>query len=281
MKLAYYPGCSLGSTAKEYDYSSRSVCAALGLELMELEDWSCCGSTSAHNLSHTLAAALPARNIALAQKSGLDVTVPCAACFARLRKADYTMRHNEEARREIEEIVGFKYEGKIQVISLLEALVKRAGLESIAGKVVKPLEGLKVVCYYGCLMVRPPEVQGFDRVENPVMLDELVNTLGGEALNWSYKTECCGASLSLTNTNVVEGAVARIVNAAREAGASAIVNACPMCQSNLEMRQGQGQDKMPSFYFTELMGLALGLKEAGGWLAKHLIDPRPVLQMTS
>ena len=277
MKLAYYPGCSLESTAKEYDQSSRSVCAALDLELLELEDWSCCGSTSAHNLNHALATALPARNIALAQKNGLDVTVPCAACFARLRKADYMMRYDQEARRQIEEIVGFKYKGEIRIISLVEAMVDKVGLDSISAKVVKPLDGLKVACYYGCLMVRPPEVQGFDSVENPVMLDNLVNSLGAQAVKWSYKTECCGASLSLTNTNVVQGAVARIVNAAREAGAAAIVTSCPMCQSNLEMRQGS--DKMPSFYFTELMGLAFGLNEAQGWLGKHLIDPRGVVNI--
>lgn len=277
MKLAYYPGCSLESTAREYDISSRAVCDALGLDLVEVEDWSCCGSTSAHNLNHKLAAALPARNIAQAQKTGLDVAVPCAACFYRLRKADYMMRHDEAVRREIENIVGFKYKGNIEVISLVEALT-RFGVENIAGKVVNPLEGLKVVCYYGCLMVRPPEVQGFDRAENPVMLDKIVNALGAEALNWSYKTDCCGASLSLTNTKVVRSAVGKIIDGAREAGASAIVTACPMCMSNLEMRQGQ--DKMPAFYFTELIGLALGLNEARGWLSKHLIDPKPVLQMT-
>lgn len=279
MKMAYYPGCSLESTAKEYNHSSRSVCAALGLELVELEDWSCCGATSAHNLDHRLAAALPARNIALAQEKGLDVAVPCAACFSRLRKADYLLRHNEGVRRELEEIVEFKYEGKIKILSLLEALVTRVGFEHIAGKVIKPLRGLKVVSYYGCLMVRPPEVRGFDGAENPEMLDRLVAILGGEPLKWSYKTECCGASLSLTNTSVVEGAVARLVDAAREAGASVIVTACPLCQSNLEMRQKKDRDIMPSFYFTELVGLTLGLDEAQGWLAKHLIDPAPVLDI--
>ncbi|MTI85011.1 MAG: heterodisulfide reductase subunit B [Firmicutes bacterium] len=279
MKLSYYPGCSLESTAKEYDLSSRSVCAALDLELLELEDWSCCGSTSAHNLNHALASALPARNIALAQKNGVDVTVPCAACFARLRKADYVMRNDEAARKEIEETVGFKYQDNIKIMSLVEAMVGKVGLGAIASKVVKPLEGLKVVCYYGCLMVRPPEVQGFDRVENPTMLDDLTETLGAQALKWSYKTECCGASLSLTNTNVVEEIVSRIINAAREAGAEAIVTSCPMCQSNLEMRQEKGENQMPCFYFTELMGLALGLNEAKGWFRKHLVDPGRVVNL--
>ena len=277
MRIAYYPGCSLEATAKEFDLSSRSVCAALGLDLVELEDWNCCGATSAHNLDHLLSLALPARNIALAQKDGMDLAIPCAACFSRLRKADYAMRHDEQACREIEEIVEFKYSGKIKIISLLEAVIDRVGLKTIASKVVSPMHGLKVVCYYGCLMVRPPEVSGFDRVENPVMMDRLVEALGGSPLLWSYKTECCGASLAMTNTNVVQELVGRLVNAAREAGASAIVTACPLCQSNLEMRQTSGS-KMPSFYFTELMGLAFGLGESKGWLAKHLIDPRQVLE---
>lgn len=276
MKMAYYPGCSLGSTAIEYDQSSRAVCSALGLDLVELEDWSCCGATSAHNLDHLLSVVLPARNIALAQPRGLDVAVPCAACFSRLRKADHTLRHDKGTRREVEEVIGFKYEGKIRVLSLLEGLVSGVGLDRIAARVVSPLRGLKVVCYYGCLMVRPPEVSGFDRVENPVMMDHLVEVLGGESLMWSYKTDCCGAGLALTNTPVVEKLVRRLAGAAREAGASAIVTACPLCQSNLEMRQDQGT-KIPSFYFTELVGMALGLKEARGWLGKHLVDPGPAL----
>lgn len=278
MKIAYYPGCSLEATAKEFGLSSKSVCAALGLDLVELEDWSCCGATSAHNLDHLLSLALPARNIALAQKEGLDLAVPCAACFSRLRKADYALRHDEQACREIEEVVDFKYSGKIKVISLLEAVIDRAGMKNIASNVVSPLNGLKVVCYYGCLMVRPPEVSGFDRVENPVMMDRLVETLGGTPLRWSYKTECCGASMAMTNTNVVQDLVGRLVNAATEAGASAIVTACPLCQSNLEMRQTSGS-KMPSFYFTELMGLAFGLAEAKGWMTKHLVDPSRVLAL--
>lgn len=278
MRLAYYPGCSLESTAQEYDLSFRSICSALDLELEELEDWNCCGATSAHNLNQKLAVSLPARNIALAQNKSLDVAVPCAACFSRLRKADWLLRHRRETRRELEDIVDFKYEGKIQVLSILEVLGDRVGFERIAAKVVKPLTGLKVVCYYGCLLVRPREVQGFDTVEHPQTLDRLVTALGGKPLNWSYKTECCGASLSLTNNAVVERLVARLVGAAREAGASAIVTACPLCQTNLEMRQKKDGPKIPSLYITELLGLALGLQDARRWLAKHLNNPTPLLE---
>lgn len=277
MKIAYYPGCSLEATAREYDQSSRAACRALGLELEELEDWNCCGSTSAHNLNHLLASSLAARNIALAQKSGLDVAIPCAACYARLRKADHLLRHGGEIKEELEEVVDFKYTGQVAVISLLEAVVARVGLDKVREKVTRPLKGLKVVCYYGCLMVRPPEVRGFDRVENPEMLDRLMEALGAEARQWSYKTECCGAGLSLTRPEVVEGLVGRLSEAARAAGADALVTACPLCQTNLEMRQ-KGSPKIPSFYFTELLGIALGLPEAPGWMAKHLNDPAGMIK---
>lgn len=276
MKIAYYPGCSLEATAREYDQSSRAVCRELGLQLEELDDWNCCGSTSAHNLNHLLAAALAARNIALAQKAGLDVAIPCAACFARLRKADHLLRQGGEIKEELEEMVEFKYTGQVRIISLLEAVVTRVGLDRIREKVTKPLKGLKVACYYGCLMVRPPEVRGFDRVENPEMLDRLMAALGAGVKQWSYKTECCGAGLSLTKVQVVEGLVGRLANAALAAGAEALVTACPLCQTNLEMRQ-KGSQKIPSFYFTELMGIAMGLPEAPGWTARHLVSPPAII----
>lgn len=276
MKLTYYPGCSLDATAREYDQSSRAVCRELGLELEELDDWNCCGSSSAHNINHILASALSARNIALAQRAGVDIAVPCAACFARLRKADQVLKTGGEAKEELEEIVNFKYTGEVGIISLLEAIVERAGLENIRNKVKRPLTGLNVVCYYGCLMVRPPEVRGFDRVENPMNLDMLLENLGATVHQWSYKTDCCGASLSLTRVEVVEELVARLTRAAREAGAEAIVTACPLCQSNLEMRQ-KGDDKLPSFYFTELLGLSMDLPDAMGWMRKHINSPSQLI----
>lgn len=277
-KVAYYPGCSLEATGKEYDLSTRAVCAALGLELEELEDWSCCGATSAHNLNHLLSIALPARNITLAQNKGLDVAVPCAACYSRLKKADYLLLHHEELRTQVEDAAGFTYRGGSRVMSLVETLVSMVGPQAIAARVTRPLSQLPVVCYYGCLLVRPPEVAGFDRVEHPVMMDRLMEALEARVLTWSYKTECCGASLVLTKPNVVAGLVGRIVDAAREAGAAAIVTACPLCQSNLEMRQPRDVKAIPAFYFTELLGLAMGLKGAPGWLGKHLVDTQSALQ---
>lgn len=281
MKLSYFPGCSLGSTAKEYDFSARSVCQALGIELVELKDWVCCGATSAHSTNHLLSIALPSRNLALAQETGLDLAIPCSACYNRVKKADYNMRNNDEMRQKIEEIVEFKYQGQVNVYSLLEALISKIGIEAIAKNVKKPLKGLKVVCFYGCLLVRPPEVTCFDNSENPVTLDNIVKALGAESIPWSYKTDCCGANLGLTSSNVVQGMVNRLLEAAKEAGALALVTACPLCQSNLEMRRKERGTDLPAFYFTELIGLAMDLPDCRKWFNLHLINPKPLLQSLS
>lgn len=281
MKLSYFPGCSLESTAKEYDISARSVCDALGVELVELKDWVCCGATSAHSTKHTLSITLPARNIALAQEHGTDLVVPCSACYNILKKADYSMRHDDVMRSKTEKIVGFDYNGGINILSLLEAIVTRVGVKAIADRVKKPLVGLDVVCYYGCLLVRPPAVTQFDHSENPESLDNIVTSLGARSIPWSYKTDCCGASLSLTSSDIVQKMVGRLLDAAREAGASAIVTACPLCQSNLEMRREKRDAVLPAFYFTELIGLAMDLPSIAKWFKLHLVDPQPLLRTLS
>lgn len=280
MELSYYPGCSLEATAKEFNMSAVSTCKALGIELKEVDEWVCCGATSAHSTNQKLALTLPARNLAQAQKAGLDLAIPCAACYNRMKKSDHVLRNDEARRKDIERIIDFKFTGDVKVMSLLEAIVDGLGADNIAARVTRPLGGLKLACYYGCLLVRPPTVTHFDRPENPVTMDNLMKALGAEPVQWSYKTDCCGASLSLTATTKVEKWVTRIVDMAEEAGAGALVTACPLCQSNLEMRRKNGS-KIPVFYFTELIGIALGLPDAGKWLAKHLIDPAPLLNAHS
>ncbi|MCF8010060.1 MAG: CoB--CoM heterodisulfide reductase iron-sulfur subunit B family protein [Clostridiales bacterium] len=281
MKFSYYPGCSLEATAKEYDLSARAACQALDVELQELDDWVCCGATSAHSINKTLSVSLPAKNIAIAQQVGHDLVIPCSACYNMLKKADHHMRNDSDVRGKMEEIVDFKYTGDVNVLSLLEAMVNRLGIDNIAQKVVNPLKDLKVVCYYGCLLVRPPEITHFDRDENPESMDNLVKSLGATVIPWSYKTDCCGANLGLTSSDVVQGMVGRLLDAAKEAGADAIVTSCPLCHSNLEMRRKEHGTDLPVFYFTELMGLALGLKDCTNWFSTHLIDPRPLLRSVS
>jgi heterodisulfide reductase subunit B len=276
MRLSYYPGCSLHATAREYGLSTRAVCEALGIKLVEIPDWCCCGASSAHSLNHALSIALPARNIASAQAEGLDLVVPCAACFGNMRRADAELRANEGLRSQIEEWLSFQYSGELQVLHLLDVICNRVGLDAVRQRVVKQLTGLKVAPYYGCLLVRPPKVCGFDDAENPTTLDNLIAALGAEPVKWSYKTECCGASLALIQPEIVEKLVGEITEMALEAEASCIATACPLCSTNLETRQKVG---LPVFFFTELMGLAFDLEGCEKWLKMHLVETGTALEL--
>ncbi|MCJ7583188.1 MAG: CoB--CoM heterodisulfide reductase iron-sulfur subunit B family protein [Anaerolineales bacterium] len=275
---SYYPGCSLEATAIEYNDSVRAVFAALEVGLHELDDWNCCGASSAHSVSHSLSLALPARNLAIAQRGGRDVVMPCAACFNRHKTADYALRTNPDERAAIEKTVGFEFDGSVAVRPLLDVIGNEIGIERIRAMVTRPLTGLKAVGYYGCLLVRPPGITQFENPDNPQIMNRLLEALGAEARPWSYATDCCGGGLSLTKAAVASKLVTRLADRAREAGADAIVTSCPLCQVNLEMRQPKTGPKMPIFYFTELIGLALGLDKADGWWSKHLVDPRPLLR---
>ena len=278
MDFSYYPGCSLHSTASEFDDSVKAVFTALDVKLHELDDWSCCGASSAHSLNRALSLALPARNLAIAQEAGHDVVMPCAACFNRHKAADHEMRTNEERRALIEETVGFQFNATVGVRPLLDVVCNAIGLERLKARVTRPLTGLKAVSYYGCLLVRPPEVTQFENPEYPTLMNQVLTALGADARPWSYATECCGGGLALTRSDVAGRLVKRLAERAREAGAEAIVTSCPLCQINLEMRQEGGGQEMPVFYFTELTGLAFGLDKARSWWGKHLIDPTRLLQ---
>jgi heterodisulfide reductase subunit B len=277
MPYAYYPGCSLHSTGLEYSLSIEAVFRYLGLELVEVPDWNCCGASSAHSLNPDLALALPARNLALAQEMGKDLVTPCAACYNRLKGADYTLRSDPRSRIEMEKMIGFEYSGDLSIRPLLAVLYEDYGLERVRSRVKHPLNGLKVVPYYGCLLLRPPYITQFDDPDDPQIMGAILDALGAEVRPWSYASECCGGSLSLSRPQLVKELVGKLVAAAREAGAEAMVTACPLCQVNLEMRQVRSAG-MPVFYFTELMGLAFGLPEAPKWWRKHLVDPRPLLE---
>jgi heterodisulfide reductase subunit B len=291
MRYAFYPGCTLHSTATEFGSSTEAACAALGIELVEIPDWNCCGASSAHSLNHTLSLALPTRNLAHAQQMALDdIAIPCVACYARMVTADHALREDAAFRAEMETALDFRYEGRVRPRHLLDILANDFSKEGLVSKVVKPLKGLKVVSYYGCLLVRPPEITGrWDDPEQPQTMDNLVEILGAEAVPWSYKVDCCGASLTLNRSDVVVHLVDRLLRAAHEAGANAIVNACPMCMANVDGRQrfrggiplpgrpGPDYAPMPVFYVTELMALAFG-RPLDKVLGKHSVDPRPLLK---
>lgn len=277
MKYAYFPGCSLSSTGIEYDMSAKKVAKSLGIDLWEIPEWNCCGASSAHLTDHLLALALPARNLAIAEEEGLDVAIPCAACYARCKASQVAVNESEEMQKTISEVIERNYTGKTDAKSLLDIFVNDFGLEGIKALINKPLQDLKVASYYGCLLVRPPRL-GFDDPEDPQSMDNLVKALGGTPVEWAFKTECCGAAHSTTKSKIGFTMIDKILTAAQETGADCIITACPLCMNNLDMRQAQvagefGKDyKIPVFYFTELMGIALGLDINELGINKHFVD---------
>lgn len=274
-----YPGCSLDGLAREYRESLEAVSRTLGLELKELPDWICCGASSAHAMNDKLAIALAARNLAIAEKRGRDLVVPCAACYQRLKVAEkYLLRGGE-----VEGYEG-KYDGKFQIKDMAVYFWENLGENTIKEKVKKPLLGLNAVCYYGCLVTRPPGVTGIKDYENPQAMDKLAKTLGVNVKNWSFKTECCGGNLMLTRPQIALKMTRRLLDMAGEAGAECIILACPLCQSNLDIRQTEisrqtGQRyAVPIYYFTELMGLAYGDPSVEKWLGRHLTEAKSLLK---
>lgn len=282
--IAYYPGCSLHASASEYDRSFRAAAAALGLKLQEPRGWVCCGGSPAHWKSRELAHDLALKNLALVESLGHQaVTVPCAMCFSRLRHAAHDVAADPSLKDNLSHQVGYDYRGQVGIENAVDTIVKRVGLEKVAENVRKPLSGLKVVCYYGCLLTRPPSVTGAEHPEYPRNMDLLMQALGAEVRDWSFKTDCCGGSLSLFDTDQCLTLIKKIIDGAREVEAEAVVTACPMCHTNLDGRQAElsrreGQRyQVPIFYFTQLLALALGLGEKRAAVHGHLVDPKPLL----
>jgi len=276
---AYYPGCTQETTAREYNESVKAVCAALGIELSELPDWTCCGASSAHTTDYWLAHTLAGRNLAIAEKLNADIAVACPACYQRLAATAKEFRTDEKLREKLPSLIGQPYEAKYDIRHILDIFCNTVGFDTIAGKIVKPLSGLRVVAYYGCYLVRPPALTEFDDAENPQSMDKLLQVLGADVQDWRGKVTCCGGSHSFTLRNTIIDMVSDIIAAAGEVNAEAIVTACPLCQVNLESRQS-GKAKMPVFYFTELAAIAMGI-ENKNWWPKHLIDPRDILKKHS
>jgi heterodisulfide reductase subunit B len=289
-RYAFYPGCTLHSTGVEFGMSTELVGQVLGLEMVEIEDWNCCGASSAHSMDPTLFLALPARNLALAQKTGPDdLAIPCAACYSRTAAADLALQQDAAFRARMESTLGFQYQDRVRPRNLLDIVANDFSQAQLAAPVVQPLAGLKVVSYYGCLLIRPPQYTAhWDDPEHPQSMDYVLELLGAEAVPWSYGVDCCGGSLTLNRSDVVVHLVDRLARAAHEAGAEALVTACPMCMANVDGRQKYRAGPpiprpprpdyapLPIFYFTELMALAYGLS-LDKVLGKHLVDPRPLL----
>jgi heterodisulfide reductase subunit B2 len=281
MRYAFYPGCSLDATAKDFQVSTLAVAGKVGLELPEIEDWICCGSTAAHNTDHLLADALPAQNLRAAK--GQPVAVACASCYSRLKMANHHIANDAAVRAKVASVVGGDYDGLTPVRHLLEILSDDLAAQ-VAKAIRRPLKGLKVACYYGCLLSRPPEVTQFDDAENPTAMDKLLETAGATPVDWPHKTECCGASFSITDTSIVVDLANQILSMAQAAGVDCVATACPLCQLNLDMRQQDVEAKygrkygLPIFYFTQLLGLAMGCSPREVSLDRLVVDPLPLLR---
>jgi heterodisulfide reductase subunit B len=272
MKLSFYPGCSLEGMANDYAGSIKAVFQHLDIGLVEIDDWSCCGATAAHSLDEMMAVVLPARNLALAEKLGLDIVSPCANCFNRLRFSQKMIR---------EKAVDIPWEvtGGLEIHDMTRFLAQPELVQRIEKIVVRPLTDLKVVCYYGCQMVRPPRFTGFTDFENPQTLDRIAAALGDRVKDWSYKSTCCGASIGIGRKDIQDSLTTRLLDKARQTGAEAIVVSCPLCQANLDIIQRRSKvNVLPVFYFTELLRLAFeGGESAGKWFKMHFANPLPLL----
>jgi len=284
MEYGYYPGCSLEGTAKEFDKSLKEVLTKLNCGLKEIEDWSCCGASSAHITSHLLSVALPVRNLLLAEKQGLnDVVAPCAACFSRLLSSQKEMKLDEKTRMKVEDLMEEKFSNGIQIFNLIQ-LFQKIGLDKIKEAKKVDLGDLKAACYYGCLLVRPAEIVNFDDEEDPKTMEEVVKAAGVQTVDWNYKTECCGASHSIAHTDIVEKLSKKILDDAVSHGADVIIAACPMCHSNLDMRQkniikhNPDHKVIPVLYLSQLVGIALGISYKNLGLNLHYINPIPAVE---
>lgn len=282
MQIGYYPGCSLESSAKEFDLSIRAIFREMKISLKDIPDWSCCGASPAHYLNEELAKALPYRNLVKAEEAGLDKVVsPCPACYSHLKHVHEEVLKEAPLADRLGTIVGKKYNGGIVSRHLLDFIKEDIGFERLKSSVKLPLSRLKIVSYYGCL-TRLPGVR-IDDMENPTLMDEIVILLGGEALEWSHKTECCGASLSVSRTEIALRLVNSILEAAKERDADCIAVVCPLCQSNLDTRQGDIQKKygnaygIPILYLSQLIGLAQRLDYSQLGLDRLVISPQNLL----
>ncbi len=267
MKLGYYPGCIVPTAAKEYDISTREVFNALDVELVELEDWSCCGASAIYNVDHLLSYALPARDLALAEKENLDITTPCPVCYYNLWKVNEHTESDPKLREDVNialEGTGLEYKGTSEVKHILDVLVNDVGVERIASRVTNPLK-MKVVPYYGCFLLRPPRKNPFDSPENPTSMDKVLEALGAEVVPWDMKTKCCGGTIIVTNEEVMLKLGYDLLSEAKALEADCISTPCPQCNMILDTHQMTVERTykekigMPVVYFTQLMGLAFGI----------------------
>jgi heterodisulfide reductase subunit B2 len=279
--IGYYPGCSLRGSAKEFDKSLLKIANVLGVELKEIDDWNCCGATSAHATNHLLSIALPILNINKASKQGIKkILAPCAACYNRLVMAKHEITTSEHTRKKIEELIEEPVLLDVEIINIIQ-FFQQLDKEYLISRKKVSLKGLKAGCYYGCLLLRPNDLPKFDDPEDPSSMEEIIKLTDAEPVTWNYKTECCGASHSIAHKDIVVDLSKKIIDDAAKHGADIIVVACPMCHSNLDMRQLElkkyaEHKNVPVLYLTELLGLALGVSPDELGINLHFTESKHV-----
>jgi len=281
----YYAGCSQEGTAKEYDTSLRVVFKALGISLVEPEDWSCCGSTPAHTVDHVFAAALGARNLAIVEKmKEREVITPCPSCLTVLKKSHIKMVENESFKQEVNALLDEAYNGSVTTKSVLQIMYEDIGLQTLGEKVTHALPDMKVAPYYGCILNRPPEIAQFDDPENPVAMDKVLSAVGIDVCDYAFKIECCGAAFGVTKREMTNKLTYKVLSMALDAGANCIAVACPLCQQNLDLRQSQVNKTMgslfniPVLYFTQIIGLTYGFSPEELGIDKLIVSPEPIIR---
>jgi heterodisulfide reductase subunit B len=287
MKISYFPGCTLKNHAKNFEDSAICALNNLGIEVQELDRWNCCGTVFSFATDDLIHHVAPVRNLIRVKEQDSDkVMTLCAMCYNTLKRSNHRMQNDQESLDIINDLMyreDVKYEGDVTVYHLLELLKEGIKFENLATKVVKPIKNLKVASYYGCLLVRPKEI-GFDDEENPTILDNLMEALGADPIDFPYKTECCAAYQTVDNPEIVADRTYQILTSAQDQGAEVVVVSCPLCAFNLDHRQKHTQKKYPEFknipilYFTQLLALALGCSEETLRLDLHHVDPKPILK---
>lgn len=275
MKTGFYPGCSLKGSSREYAESVVALARALDMPLEEIKDWNCCGASSAHAVDKDLALALPSRVLALAAAQGFDeIVVPCAACYNRLALSQHELAEKPALKDKIERVLEMSL-SPVKILNVLQWIEKYAP-GKVKEKLVKPF-GKKVACYYGCLLVRPASVLGFDRTEDPQTMDDLMAEAGATPIDWAFKTECCGGGMTIPATKTIARLSGDVLSDAAARGAEAVIVACPMCHANLDMRRGAVNKQLerpvdiPVLYITQALGLSVGVSPEELGVKRHFV----------
>ena len=283
IKVPYFPGCTLNTTAKGFDNALRASTRILGLELVELPEWNCCGATFPLLVDNVLDLAGPARVLVAGRNVGERLAVACTTCYNVLRRTNLALAVDDDRREKLSFFIEADLEGDLQVLDVLQILRDEIGFDEIARRVTKPLAGLKAAAYYGCMVLRPPGEVAYDDPENPHVLDDLLAALGAQRVDYPHKGECCGSYLAVVSPKATASMVSTVLVSAQKNGAQLMVTNCPLCQFNLDRQQAEMTSQhsdyrpIPVLYFSQLLSVALGLEAVDAGWERHYVDPGPVL----